>query len=213
MVATKWLRRAVLVAGVLAITTTGAQALTLNVTGGGLEADNANYGCPTGAGNCLLAARDYSLVSDAAATGFVSINGAGTILSIELHVAGATFDTTPAGAPVTFGPATYLATITTFSATPPGPEVGGVDYGFGTGSVSGTVNGNPFSESPAVSISCVYPGGTGQCGITFGESGFSDVLGRDWLHTFNVTVALPEPTTTLLIALGLAGIALRTRSR
>jgi hypothetical protein len=83
--------------------------------------------------------------------------------------------------------------------------------------VTGDVNGSPFAIAAAsVSISCDYPGGTGQCGISFGESGFSNVLGNDWRHMFNVTVQavpVPEPTTGLLIGLGLAGLALRARSR
>ncbi|MEX2208881.1 MAG: hypothetical protein WEF50_21910 [Myxococcota bacterium] len=213
MVATKWLGRAAIVAGLLAFSTPGAQALTLNVIGGGLEADNANYGCPTAPGTCSVAARDYLLTSDALATGTININAAGDIIDIELHVAGATF--TGTGGPITFGPVTYLATLSgpSVSTTPVGPGTGGIDSGFGTGSVSGDVNGSPFAVvAAAVSITCEYPGGTGQCGISFGESGFTNVEGRDWRHTFNVSVqALPEPTAGLLVVLGLTALALRLR--
>ena len=65
MVATKWLARAAMAAGLFALMTTGAGAVTLNVVSGGLEAANANYGCPTAPGNCVLAARDYALASPA----------------------------------------------------------------------------------------------------------------------------------------------------
>lgn len=215
MVASKWLGRAAIVAGLLALSTASSQALTLDVTGGGLEADNANYGCPTAPGTCSVAARDYLLTSDALATGTIDINVAGDIIDIELHVASAVF--TGSGGPIAFGPITYLATLSgaSVSTTPIGPGTGGIDSGFGTGSVSGDVNGSPFAVAAAsVSISCDYPGGTGQCGISFGESGFTNVEGRDWRHTFNVTVqALPEPTAGLLVALGLAGLALRARRR
>jgi hypothetical protein len=213
MVATKWLARAAIIAGLFVLATAPAQAVTLNVVSGGLEATNAsNYGCPTAAGTCSLAQRDYALSADALATGTITVNALGTIIDIALYVPSATF--TGTGGPVTFGPVTYLATLSAGVVTTPiGPGVGGISSGFGTGSVSGTVNGNPFAVSPNVSISCSYPGGTGQCGISFGESGFTNVVGRDWRHQFDVTVvaALPEPTTALLVALGLVGLALRSR--
>ena len=205
MMARRWLRTLGLAAALLALPTAGAQALTLNIVGGGQEAGNLNYGCPTASGTCGEAARDYSLTAPAAATGSISINDDGTILSIEILSAGSIFDTTPAGSPVSFANVVYEASLTTFGTSP-----GSIDFGFGTGSVSGTVNGNPFSVSPSVSITCLYPG---QCGITFGEGGFTNVLGHDWMHTFNVTVVVPEPAHALLVALGLAGLALRARGR
>jgi hypothetical protein len=209
MVATNWLKRVVVVAGLLAISTTGARALTLNVTGGGLEAGNQNYGCPTAPGTCSLAAQDYTLTGPAIAVGTITINPAGTEIDIALSVASANF--TGSGAPISFGPVTYLAHLSGASVIT-GP--GSIDSGFGTGTVSGSVNADPFSVAAAnVSISCDFPGGTGQCGVSFGESGFTNVLGNDWRHTFNVTVALPEPSTALLALFGLAGLALRARAR
>ena len=212
MVGIKWLERTVLIAGLLALATTGAQAVTLNITAGGMEATNANYGCPTAPGTCVLAARDYSLVAPAIAIGQIVINPAGTVVAISLSVTSATFS--GPGGPISFGPATYLATLSGPSVvtTPIGPGTGGISSGFGTGSVSGSANATAFAVSPNVSISCNYPGGTGQCGITFGEAGFTNVIGHDWRHTFNVTVvqSIPEPTTGLLVVLGLAGLALRS---
>ena len=208
MVATNWLKRAVVIAALLALATPGVQASTLNVVGGGLEAGNLNYGCPTAPGTCSGAAQDYTLATNAVALGTITINPAGTEIDIALTVAVANFS--GSGGPISFGPVTYLAHLS-------GPSVittpTSIDSGFGTGTVSGNVNGNPFSIAAAsVGISCTYPGGVGQCGVNFGEGGFSNVLGHDWRHQFNVTVALPEPTTALLIALGLAGLAIRARS-
>jgi hypothetical protein len=212
MVATKWLARAVIVVGLMTLTTAPAQALTLNIVAGGLEADNLNYGCPTAAGICVLAARNYGLAADVTATGSIEIDLTGTIVDIALYVSSATFNPTGPGSPITFGPATYLAHLTGVTTTPIGPGAGGIAPKSGTGSVSGDINGSPFSVSPFVSINCQYPGGAGQCGISFGEAGFTNLLGHDWKHTFNVTVvALPEPATALLVTLGLAGFLLRTR--
>lgn len=215
MVTTKWLARAATVAGLFALLTTSAQAVTLNIVSGGLGTNvAATYGCPTAAGNCSLAQRDESLLADATAVGSITVNGAGTVVGISLFVGTANFNGT--GGPISFGPATYLATLSGASVitTPIGPGTGGISSGLGTGTITGNVNGNPFSiPSASVSISCSYPGGTGQCGISFGENGFSNVLGHDWRHQFDVTVvaALPEPTTALLVALGLAGLARRSR--
>ena len=203
-----WLKRAA-VAALLVLPAAGAQALTLNVVGGGIEGGTASYGCPTATGTCSIAERDYALVSGGAATGTVSINPAGTLLSIELVVGAALFDDANVLTPSSsFSSVTYSATLTSFGYA--GDEI---SFGLGTGSVSGFVNGNPLLVSPSVSISCNFPGGTGQCGIAFGEPGFTNVDGRDWRHTFDVTVALPEPASAWLVALGLAGLALRVRAR
>jgi hypothetical protein len=81
--------------------------------------------------------------------------------------------------------------------------------GPGAGSVSGTVEGNPFAVLPQISIlNC----GGGVCGITFGKTGFTNVEGHDWVHTFNVNVVVPEPMSAVLVALGVAGMLLRSRS-
>ncbi len=214
--ATKWLHRAVAIAGLWALTTTGASALTLQITSGGLSASNLNYGCPTGSSNCSLS-RDYQLSGLAPATGTIVINDPGTIATISLSIAGATFDPLGIGSPIVFGPTTYSATLSggSLSTTPIGPGTGGIDYGFGTGSVTGSADAVGFAVSPSVNITCAYPGGTGTCGITFSGAAFSGIAGHQWSHTFNVSVAavpLPEPATALLIALAAAGLLIRSRA-
>jgi hypothetical protein len=98
------------------------------------------------------------------------------------------------------------------TTTPVGPGAGAIATISGFGTVSGDINGSPFAVSPFVAINCLYPGGAGQCFVTFGEGSFSNLLGHDWKHTFNLTVvALPEPATALLVAFGLAGLLLRAR--
>lgn len=198
------MNKAVLAACLWALSTTGAWALTLNITSGGLTATNANYGCPTGASLCQTNA-DFALSAPASASGYIDINAAGTIATINLFVSSVSFENPalPPGSPITFTNVTYTGTINVFS-------VGDVisSLGPGTGSVSGTVNGNPFSVSPQISIlNCAG----GLCGITFGKPGFTNVEAHDWVHTFNVGVAVPEPIAAALVALGVAGLLLRTR--
>ena len=211
--ATKWLHRVVTIAGLWALSTTGASALTLQIISGGLSATNLNYACPTGSANCSVS-RDFELSALAPASGSIVIDNTGTVATISLSIAGATFDPIGAGSPIVFGATSYSATISgaSLSTTPVGPGTGGIDYGFGTGSVSGTANLSAFGVTPSVNITCSYPSGIGTCGITFGRTGFTGVEGHDWVHTFNVSVvALPEPATALLVVFAAAGLLLRSR--
>jgi hypothetical protein len=115
----------------------------------------------------------------------------------------------PAASTITFAEVDYTGSVNL-------TDYGGGIYsqdGSATGSVEGTAGGNPFSVSPTiVNMQCGIPGGAGTCGLSFRSPGFENVEGHDWVHTFNLTVALPEPTTALLVVLGLAGLALRSRS-
>ena len=211
--ATKWLHRVVTIAGLWALSTTGASALTLQIISGGLSATNLNYACPTGSANCSVS-RDFELSALAPASGSIVIDNTGTIATISLSIAGATFDPIGAGSPIVFGATSYSATISgaSLSTTPVGPGTGGIDYGFGTGSVSGTANLSAFGVTPSVNITCRYPSGIGTCRLTFGRTGFTGVEGHDWVHTFNVSVvALPEPATALLVALAAGLLLLRSR--
>jgi hypothetical protein len=199
----KLLNKAVMVAGLWALSTTGAWALTLVITSGGLTATNANYGCPTGSSLCQSSA-DFALSAPASASGSIGVNAAGTIATINLFVSSVVFSPTGAGSPIAFTNATYAGTVNVFSGA--GGSI--TSLGPGSGSVSGTVNGNPFSVSPQISIlNCAG----GLCGITFGKPGFTNVATHDWVHTFNVGVGVPEPMSAALLALGVAGLLLRTR--
>ncbi len=205
---TKWLNRALLGAGLWALTATGASALTLQVVGQGLWAPPQNYGCLTGSANCLSSA-DFALGSPAGATGTIDINVAGTIATINLQVASSTF-LGPSLSTITFAGASYTGTaaITSF----PGGSY--FQTGLGSGSVSGTANLNAFAVLPSITnFNCTITLGAGQCGITYGTTGgFANVQAHDWVHTFNVNVvALPEPSSALLVALSVAGLLIRSR--
>ena len=206
--ATKWLNRALIGAGLWLTCTTGAWALTLQVVGQGLWATNQNYGCLTGSANCLTS-KDFTLTAPALATGTIVINAGGTLATMSLQMASATF-LGPSLSTITFAGVNYAGTaaITTFP--------GGTYFqtGLGSGSASGTANLNPFSVLPSITnLNCTVVLGAGQCGLTYGfTGGFANVQAHDWVHTFNVNVvALPEPASALLVALGVAGLLLRSR--
>ena len=204
---TQWINRALAVAGLWALSTTGAWALTLQIVGGGLTATNLNYGCPAGSANCQVS-QDFTLTSAASASGTIDINAAGTLATISLYVPSVSFTPTGGGAPIVFSAATYAGTASVLSTA---SSITGL--GPGAGSVSGNANASPFAVYPSIfNLNCAIPGGTGQCGLTFGRTGFTGVAGQDWVHTFNVTVTtVPEPATALLAVLGVAGLLLRTR--
>lgn len=219
------LGRVAIVAGVLAFSTTNASALTLAITGGGLDATES-FGCPESVPACSLTASDYSLESSSGVFGQIIVDETGPAaeVRVSLFLADATFD--GPGGPIHFESVSYSATMSGFyaSTTFVGPGTGSIDRGFGPSRVFGRANDIPFDlgDAPWINIVCSYPGGTtGQCGISFGADlfgavGFMNLLGQDWVHTFDLDVqGLPppvtEPVTALLLALGFAGLALRAR--
>jgi hypothetical protein len=187
----------------LALVAGTASATTYVVSGNGLIAPNQNYGCPAGSANCLTS-KDYDLVGTAAATGTIVVDP--TVATLSLDVASVQFSPTGGGANVAFTNVHYSGTVTVFTA----PSIVS-QTGFATGSVSGLLDGNPFT-APAIvtNLTCTTSGSSGNCSVMFGPSGFS-VGGQDWLHTFTVLVAVPEPALALLALLGVAGPALRAR--
>jgi len=203
--AARWFHRSLTAAGLWALSTTGAWALTLQIVGGGLTAENLNYGCPAGSAPCS-SFKDFTLTTGGAtATGTIDIS-VGNVATISLFVNSVSFTPTVPGSPFTFTSTTYTATIgVSTTATP-------AAFGSGVGYVTGFANGTPFAAAPNMSLNCSYPGGVGQCGLSVGTVGFTSIEGHDWRQQFNVTVqAIPEPGLTLLAALGIAGLVLRAR--
>jgi hypothetical protein len=200
------MKRLALALGIWLLATAPSFATTLNVTAQGLVATNANYGCPTGSANCQTSL-DFQLAGPAAATGSISTNAAGTLATISLDVASATFSPVPGpGSNDVFTNVHYAGTVSVFTTASVISQLSPA-----TGSVSGLLNGTPFTSSSLVlNLTCALSGGTGQCGVAFGPQSFT-VGGQDWLHTFNVVVVTPEPATAMLLCLGLAGLALHRR--
>ncbi|MFI5316327.1 MAG: PEP-CTERM sorting domain-containing protein [Myxococcota bacterium] len=200
--------RIAFVLGCWLIATSSALATTsLYVSGGGLTAPNANYGCPAGSANCL-SSLDFVLASPALATGAIVVNDLGTIASISMDVASATFSPVY-GASEIFTNVHYSGDVSIFSVSGTISQLGA-----GTGTVSGLLNGIPFSTSSAIyNLTCAQSGGSGQCGVAYGPQIFT-ADGQNWLHTFDVIVSpnpLPEPSALLLLLIGAAGLTLRRR--
>jgi MYXO-CTERM domain-containing protein len=183
------------------------------VSGGGLIAPNANYGCPAGSANCLTSL-DFQLVSSTPASGVIEEGyQPGSSLEvgwISLQIASVTFAPTSGSGPnIEFTNLDYEAFV-------PVQHLSLIQSGPGTGTITGMVNGTPFSTASAVyNLACAGSGGGlgfhGQCGVAFGPQLFT-ADGHDWLNTFNVTtVAGPEPELAALVLLGLTGLALRRR--
>lgn len=190
--------------GIFLFAGSSALASTLSVTSGGLTAPNANYGCPTGSANCL-ASLDFQLAAAANATGSITVTGSSAHISFQ--VASVSFSPTSPGSNDVFTNVQYTADVSVFTTSSVVSQIAP-----GTGTVTGLINGASFSTPSAVyNLTCALTGSTGQCGVAFGPQTFT-VDGHDWLHTFSVVIAVPEPGLLGLTILGLAGLALRRRS-
>jgi hypothetical protein len=204
-----WNRIAIALGACLLACAPALASTILNVTQNGLTAPNANYGCPAGSANCLTSL-DFQLTGTGAATGSIVLNSAGTLATISMDVASVTFATVPGGGTSdVFTNVHYSGTVSVFSTASVISQLAP-----GTGTVSGNLNGNPFSSDSAVyNLSCAISGATGQCGVAYGPQTFT-VDGQNWLHTFDVVVTpvtTPEASTLLLVLLGAAGLTLRRR--
>jgi hypothetical protein len=184
----------------LGVVASGASAATFQVTANGLVAPNQNYGCPAGSANCLTS-KDFSLSGTGDATGSIVVTG--SVATLSLDVASVLF-VPIAGLNAQFTNVHYSGSVNVFAASNIVSQIGSA-----TGSVSGLLNGDPFS-APAIvtNLTCATSGASGSCSVMFGPGGFS-AGGQDWLHTFDVLVNVPEPSLALLALLGAAVLGRR----
>ena len=188
----------------LGLVASSASASTFQVSANGLVAPNQNYGCPAGSANCLTS-MDYGLSGTGAATGDIVVSG--SVATLSLDVASVLFLPMGAGSNVQFSNVHYSGTVNVFSTASIVSQIGSA-----TGSVSGLLNGDPFTAPALVTnLTCATDALGGSCSVMFGPGGFS-AGGQDWLHTFNVlvvTTPIPEPSLALLALLGAAAIGRR----
>ena len=182
----------------------------LDVTGGGLVAPNASYGCPAASADCLVS-QNYELVGAPAAGGSLADGyqdgHAPEGVLITLFVPSATFASTGGGPDLVFTNVSYQAFV-------PNLPLSFIQNGPATGTVSGLLDGVPFSTtSAAYNLTCAVVSYAGQCGVAFGPQLFT-AGGENWLQTFNLDVHVgPEPSATSLVAVCLAGVAVRALRR
>jgi hypothetical protein len=203
-----------------------AVTISLTVASGGIDGSNTRTCTSVTCGTPV-----WSLASGEsfAATGTITIDTTLNSMTIALAVASSVLDASGAQSPTDLGATSLVFTGGTYVGV-----VGITDNGGGNYSInSGQTAGLGFTLVEAVGAGTGYPvtlgavrvtggclvtaDGTGQCGLTFGSAGTTpfEVGGigfgsysRFVRQTFNVGV-VPEPTTLLLVAMGLGALAVR----
>ena len=190
-----------------------------------------NYAAPAAPPNAYdPAAGTITLDSTAGTVSFSMTVAAGTFLAVgdvpdngvdEVEFTSLVYTGTLSG--VTFTPSGPNTVISWTAQQPAGITVSGNYEQLLNG---GNVNGSdPFGVNARVSAgTCTLDGSNNLvCGFTFGPGGTptpfqlnigadASPLSRRVVHTLNV-VAVPEPGTIMLLAFGIAGIAMRGRAR
>ncbi|MDJ0868302.1 MAG: PEP-CTERM sorting domain-containing protein [Myxococcota bacterium] len=220
----KLLSRLALLLGIAALPL-GASATVFTVTDGGLDGQAI---CELGF-QCAGATPDFLYDPPApppnafdAASGTITLNP-DTTVDISLTITTATFLDVlgPVNGvdEVVFTNVTYTATGLSSNATANGFDIPSQTGGSVSGTYEQKLGGatvvapTAFNSNARVFGSCVVVAGNATCGIEFGPGQTSlDINGgtKRFLHVFNV-VAVPEPTPLLLVALGVAGLALGGR--
>lgn len=239
----KMLRSGLVAIGAVLLAPFAASALPVvySLTSGGLDGARIcttatcstitfNYAAPAGPPNAYdPAAGTITLDSTAGTVSFSMTVAAGTFLSVAANDNGVD--------EVEFTNLVYTGTLTGVTFTPSGPSTviswtaqqptGITVSGNYEQLLSGNnVNGaDPFGVNARVSAgTCTLDASNNLlCGFTFGPGGSptpfqlnigadGDLESRRVIHTLNV-VAVPEPGTVMLLAVGIAGIAVRGRTR
>ena len=217
--------RSLLAFALLCFVSSGAQAL--GISGGGFD---QALGCSS-----VACGTTQTLELDPAADPVAPVSGSidldTTALTLSFSFSVAELGLTPLGGGDDNGVSNVVFTNTVYQAAGLSLLSAGGSYIVGpaqTAQVSGeqtqlagmtTVGGTPsaFLVDARITGSCTTSGAGLSCGLSFGQSGFSFDVGdptpaaRYFQHTANL-VAVPEPSTALLLGLGL-GVALSATRR
>jgi hypothetical protein len=203
--------------------------ISLTVSGGGIDSDVTRT-CT--AVSCSNASTIWSLGSgeEYAATGTITIDTTLNTMTIALAVATSVLDASGAQAAIDGGASSLVFSGGLYTGTVGITNVGGTWQINGGATASATFTlvqavgagaGAPkVYAALSLSGSCLLDASnTGQCGLRFGATGTPNfqvagagfgAYNRFVRQQFNVDV-VPEPGTLMLLGLGLAGLAIRSR--
>jgi hypothetical protein len=204
-----------------------ATAVSYALTSPGPLGIDVGFGCVTGTPGCS-GSPDYTLDSTADATGTFDVTGSGVataslLLSVSDPIA---LSGGPIGADAIdhvefLGASLSFAGISMLESPLAGGITSYTQLNNVTGSFSGTfvvssggsiIGSTPFATTATLNaLSCTTP--SGQCGFNLILPSFLIPSGESLDFTLQANMLVPEPSTALMVAIGLAGLGIHRRRR